>query len=304
MSDATPLIHRLLQRWPAKAAPHPLQTALEQGALETLYQPVIALQSGAIEGHEAVGRGQKERDTESPQALLDAAQLVQLQTELELASAARALQGWGYPHTGGRLYLSFSAATLVALSEPQAFQRLEGLFMVHRVPAKRVVVQITQHRKLQGMLALERCTTALQALGCALALDDVKASQRSLDLWLRLKPSIVKMDSRMTSDLQQDPAKAKVLRTLANLAFKTGASLVAKSVADAEDLRIVRDAGVHLAQGQFLGFPAPAAVDTLNLRARSVLAEKWTPPEPPSQPAELVAADSGLQNLVGTRWFD
>ncbi len=303
MSDVS-LVQRLLKRWPAKMPPHPLQAVLEQGALETLYQPIIALQSGAIDGHEALVRGQKDSDMETPQALLDAAQLAQMQMELELAWMGRALQSWGYPHTAGRIYLNLSAHTLVALSEPKAFKRLEGLFLVHRVPAKRVVVEVTQHRKLKEFNALERCTTALQALGCAIALDDVKASRRSLDLWLRLKPSVVKLDSRMTQDLQNDPDKAKVLRTLSNLAFKTGASLVAKAVEDAEDLRIVRDAGVHLAQGHFLGFPAPAAVDTLNLRARNVLAEKWTPPEPPSRPGDLTATDSGLQKLVGMRWFD
>lgn len=304
MSAATPLIQRLIPRWPAKVAPHPLQTVLEQGALQVQYQPVIALPSGAIDGHEALVQPLPDPAAGTPPALLDPAQLAQLHLELELAGAGRALEGWGYPHTAGRLYLSFSAATLVALSDPKAFARLEGLFIVHRVPAKRVVVQITQHRKLQGLAALERCCTALQALGCTLALDDVKASQRSLDLWLRLKPSIVKMDNRMRAELQEDPARAKVLRTLSNLAFKTGASLVAKAVDDAEDLRVVRDAGVHLAQGQFLGFAAPSVVDTLNLRARNVLAETWAPPDPPSQPADLGMADSGLQNLVGMRWFD
>ena len=303
MSEVS-LVQRLLKRWPAKTPPHPLQVVLEQGALETLYQPIIALQSGAIDGHEALVRGQKDSDMETPQALLDAAQLAHMQMELELACMGRALQSWGYPHTAGRIYLNLSAHTLVALSEPKSFKRLEGLFLAYRVPAKRVVVEVTQHRKIKDIAALERCTTALQALGCAIALDDVKASRRSLDLWLRLKPAVVKLDSRMTQDLQNDPDKAKVLRTLSNLAFKTGASLVAKAVEDAEDLRIVRDAGVHLAQGHFLGFPAPAAVDTLNLRARNVLAEKWTPPEPPSRPGDLTAADSGLQKLVGMRWFD
>lgn len=303
MSDAPPLIQRLLKRWPAKNPSHPIQALLDKGKLEALYRPIITLQSGAIDGHEALVRGQKDTDMGSPQALLDPAQTAQLQTELELACVDRALQGWGYPHTAGRIYLSLSADTLIALSEPKALQRLEGLFLKNQVPYKRAVVEITQHRKLKDLAALERCTTALQALGCALALDDVKASQRSLDLWLRLKPAVVKLDSRMTMELQQDPAKAKVLRTLANLGFKTGANLVAKAVEDAADLRIMRDAGIQMAQGNFLGFPAPACVDTLNLRARNVLAEKWSPPEPPSQPGEL-APNSGLQKLVGMRWFD
>lgn len=304
MTDAPPLIQRLLKRWPAKNPPHPIQVLLDDGKLEALYQPIITLQSGAIDGHEALVRGQKDSETDSPQALLDTAQTALLHIELELACVDRAMQGWGYPHTAGRIYLSLSADTLIAFSEPKALQRLEGLFLKNQVPYKRAVVEITQHRKLKDLAALERTTTALQALGCTIALDDVKASQRSLDLWLRLKPAIVKLDSRMTTDLQQDPLKIKVLRKLANLSFKTGASLVAKAVEDAADLRIVRDAGIQMAQGHFLGFPAPAAVDTLNLRARNVLAEKWSPLEPTSQPGELLAPDSGLQNLVGMRWFD
>lgn len=306
MSVATPLIQRLLKRWPTQSAPHPLQVLLEQGRVEMQYQPIISLQSGAIEGHHATARHPKPPEGDATTtALLPPEQLAELEVEYELACIDSALQGWGYPYSAGRLYMGLSARTLIALDEAQAVQRLQELFLANRVPYKRIVIEITRHRKLEKVAALERATTVLQALGCAIALDDVKASQRSLDLWLRLKPGAVKLDSRMSTDLQQDPAKAKVLRTLSNLAFKTGATLVAKAVDSPEDLRIVRDAGVHLAQGNFLGFAAPAVVDTLNLRARSVLAEAWTPPEPPSRPAELLMADSGLMGLrAGQQWFD
>lgn len=297
--SATPLFQRLLQRWPAKNPPHPLQVLLDQGKLGTLYQPIIALQTGEIDGHEALARGHS--GTELPPVLLDSAQAIQLQTAVELACAGMALQGWGYPHTQGRIYLSFSAATLVALSESQTLPRIQELFLEHRVPCKRGVIEVTHHRKLDDLAALARATTALQGYGCAIALDDVKASQRSLNLWMQLKPSVVKLDARMSTDLQQDPAKAKVLRSLAAFGFKTGAVVVAKSVEDAADLRIVRDAGIHLAQGRFLGFPSPTVVDTLNLRARQVLTEKWAPHDPASQPAELVAVDTGPQGL---QWFD
>lgn len=297
--SATPLFQRLLQRWPAKNPPHPLQVLLDQGKLGTLYQPIIALQTGEIDGHEALARGHS--GTELPPVLLDTAQAVQLQTELELACAGMALQGWGYPHTQGRMYLSFSAVTLTTLSETEALSRLHELFQDSGVPCKRIVVEVTNHRKLDDLAALARATTALQAKGCAIALDDIKASQRSLNLWMQLKPTIVKLDGRMTTDLQNDPAKAKVLRSLAAFGFKTGASLVAKAVEDAADLRIVRDSGIQLAQGRFLGFPSPTVVDTLNLRARQVLTETWAPHDPASQPADLVAVDTGPQGL---QWFD
>lgn len=303
MSDVS-LVRSLLKRLSSKTAPRHPEDAIEHDTLATLYQPVIVLQSGAIDGHEALVRGRKKSGMETPQALLDAAQSAQMQMEFELACVDRALKNWGSPPGAGRLYLNLSAPMLANLSEPSRFKRLEGLFFSHRVSCSRVVVEVTQHRKLKEIGALERSTAALQALGCAIALDDVKASRRSLDLWLHLKPSIIKLDRRITQGLQQDPDKARVLRTLSNLAFKTGASLVAKAVESAEDLRIVRDAGVHLAQGHFLGFPAPAVVDTLNLRARNVLAEKWTPPEPPSRSGDLTSANSGLQKLVGMRWFD
>jgi EAL domain-containing protein (putative c-di-GMP-specific phosphodiesterase class I) len=306
MPAATPLIQRLLKRWPSQTTPHPLQVLLEQGKVEMQYQPIISLQSGAIEGHQATPRHPKPSEGEVPSTdLLPPEQLAELEVEYELACIDSALRSWGYPHSVGRLYMSLSARTLVALDEARAVQRLQELFLANQVSYKRIVIEITQHRKLEKVAALERSSTALQALGCHIALDDVKASQRSLDLWLRLKPAVVKMDSRMSADLQQDPSKAKVLRTLSNLAFKTGATLVAKAINSAEDLRIVRDAGVHLAQGGFLGFAAPTVVDTLNLRARSVLAETWTPPEPPAQPGEALMADSGLMGLrAGQQWFD
>jgi EAL domain-containing protein (putative c-di-GMP-specific phosphodiesterase class I) len=306
MSAATPLIQRLLKRLPAQTTPHPLQVLLEQGTVEMLYQPIISLQSGAIEGHQATARHPKPTQGDAvPPTLLSPEQLAELEMEYELTCIDSALQGWGYPYSAGRIYVGVSARTLVALDEANAVQRLQELFLANQVPYKRIVIEITHHRKLDKVAALERSTTALQALGCTIALDDVKASQRSLDLWLRLKPGVIKMDSRMSTDLQQDAAKAKVLRTLSNLAFKTGATLVAKAVDTAEDLRIVRDAGVHLAQGNFLGSAAPAVVDTLNLRARSVLAETWTPPEPPAPLGEAIMADSGLMGLrAGQQWFD
>jgi EAL domain-containing protein (putative c-di-GMP-specific phosphodiesterase class I) len=306
MPAATPLLQRLFKRWPAQTTPHPLQVLLEQGKVDMQYQPIISLQSGAIEGHHATPRHPKPADGDAASTvLLPPEQLAELELEYELACVDSALQSWGYPHSVGRLYLSLSARTLVALDEARAVQRLQELFLANQVSYKRIVIAITQHRKLEKVAALERSTTALQALGCHIALDDVKASQRSLDLWLRLKPAVVKMDSRMSADLQQDPDKARVLRTLSNLAFKTGASLVAKAINSAEELRIVRDAGVHLAQGGFLGVAAPTVVDTLNLRARSVLAEAWSPPEPPAPPAEALMADSGLMGLrAGQQWFD
>lgn len=305
MSVAKPLIQRLLKRLPSQTTPHPLQVLLEQGKVDTLYQPIISLQSGNIEGHEASARHPKPEGDAASAALLPPEQLAELAVEYELACVDSALQGWGYPHSAGRIYLSLNARTLVALDEAGAVERLQELFLANQVPYKRIVIGITHHRKLDKVAALERAATALQALGCHIALDDVKASQRSLDLWLRLKPAVVKMDSRMNTELQQDPAKAKVLRTLSNLAFKTGATLVAKAVDSAEDLRIVRDAGVHLAQGNFLGFAAPTVVDTLNLRARSVLAETWAPPEPPAPLGEAMMSDSGLMGLrAGQQWFD
>lgn len=305
MQDARTLIHRILQRKPTADQPKPIEALLASGDLETVYQPVSNLVTGAIDGYEALVRNRKESESGGVQALLDASETQELQTEFELACAYNALRGWGYPHVQGRIYLNISAQTLTALSGPKEFRRLEVLFLRSQVPCNRVVIEITRHRKIGDLAALERTTEALHALGCTIALDDVKASQRSLDLWFHLKPGIIKLDKRMTTDLQTDPTTAKILRTLVSMGFKTGASLVVKAVEDAEDLRIVRDAGVQFAQGHFLGFPSPVVAASLNVRARTVLEEKWTRSDGQSRPGELVGADSGLQGLrSGPQWWD
>ena len=307
MRDLTTLLQRIWPRKPAKPSLTPIRALLAQGKFDILFQPVIALHSGSVDGYEALVRGQKDSELFAPKALLKAARAEELQTELELACVDATLQAWSaQPQAVGRVYLNLTAATMVALSEPEVLKQFQDLLIKHRVPYQRVVVELSQHRKLEDVHSLERTTIALQSLGCAIALDDVKASQRSLALWQRLKPAIVKLDSRMSTDVKQDPTKAQVLRTLAALAFKMGTALVAKSVEGADDLRAVRDAGIPYAQGYFLGFPSPSVVDTLNLRARQVLAESWDQHSVlETQAGDLAELDYQLQGLSrGQQWFD
>jgi EAL domain-containing protein (putative c-di-GMP-specific phosphodiesterase class I) len=65
--------------------------------------------------------------------------------------------------------------------------------------------------------------------------------------------------------------KQRALHALVGLTQKYGSRLMAKNIETPNDLMAIRQAGVQLGQGYFLGSPDATPVEELNLRARTAL---------------------------------
>jgi len=68
--------------------------------------------------------------------------------------------------------------------------------------------------------------------------------------------------------------KQQTLRALLQIAEIFGTSVVAEGIENAEDLRIVRDLGVSLGQGFFIGRPDPAPCEQIDAPALQVLLDR------------------------------
>jgi diguanylate cyclase (GGDEF)-like protein len=112
---------------------------------------------------------------------------------------------------------------------------------------------------------------ALRRQGACLALDDFGDGRSSLRLWSELKPEIVKIDKYFAHDLPRHPEKLQTLRALLQISQTLGAALVVEGIETAEELHLVRDLGVTMGQGWFLGCPAAEPVAQLPAAARAVI---------------------------------
>jgi predicted signal transduction protein with EAL and GGDEF domain len=106
------------------------------------------------------------------------------------------------------------------------------------------------------------------------ALDDFGDGRSSLRLWSELEPEVVKIDKYFTSDLAHHAKKLKTIRALMQIAENFGSVLVAEGVENEDDLRVLRDIGIPLAQGYFLGRPDAAPRSQIEAAAAAAVVDR------------------------------
>ncbi len=249
----------------------PIVNLVREKKLTSVYQPVVFLNNGTIVGHEALVRSPKSLSNFDPLALLGAAKEARFQAEFELACVEHAMACWDREFHQGRLFINISAESLLNLEANVETGRVLEAMIKHRIPARRLVFELTEHSKFEQLDELLEVVKKFKKGGVEIALDDLKGSESSLILWRKLAPGIVKMDNRYASGVAGNEDKSKAVRSMVEMARRLDSALIAKGVENAEDLRVLRDLGVGFAQGRFLGSPDAMPVEVLNQRAKSAL---------------------------------
>lgn len=251
-----------------------LKDVLENGDLYPVFQPIVGLNSGAIHAHEALIRGPVGTALHTPDALLRAAAVERLVYEFEIACVRKTLQQWGQMAAPGRLFVNISAAVLIQLMTSRGRAYLLRLFADLGVAPRMLVLEITEHERVEDMDHLAEVVQYVRAAGVSLALDDFGDGRSSLRLWSQLKPEVVKIDKYFTRNISQHGDKLKTIQALQQIAALFETELVAEGIETAQDLRVLRDLGISFGQGYFLGYPDAQPRERLGRDAQSILSER------------------------------
>lgn len=226
---------------------------------------------GSIYAHEALIRGPKGTPLHTPDALLAAARKEGLLLDFEIACVAAALEQWALRAQPGRLFVNLSASALLELVRAGSAEALIRHVRKLGLQPRMLVIEITEHEHVTHIAALSEVVQQVQAGGVMLALDDFGDARSSLRLWSELRPDFVKLDKYFTADLSHHAKKVQAIRALMQIAEIFGTTLVAEGIETAADLRIVRDLGVRLGQGHFMGRPIPQPRSSIEPEATAVL---------------------------------
>jgi len=259
---------------PSIHAQGPLEKVLHEGGLYPVYQPIVSLTDASIHAHEALIRGPRGSALHTPDALLRAAAQEGLGFEFEYACVVAALRTWGQMDVPGRLFVNISAAVLTQVVQSHGEEDLLKLIRDMGILPRMLVLEITEHERVNDMDELAEVVAQVRTAGVSLALDDFGDGRSSLRLWSQLKPEVVKIDKYFTKAISQHGDKLKTIQALLQIADIFGTSLVAEGIETKEDLRVLRDLGIAYGQGYFLGHPNPAPVHYLGVDAQRVLGER------------------------------
>ena len=252
----------------------PLQKILNEFSLYPVFQPIVNLGDATIHAHEALIRGPGGTALHTPDALLRAAANEGLEFEFEYACVVAALRAWGKMNVHGRLFVNMSASVLTKLLTLKGSGDLLRQIGEFGILPRMLVLEITEHERVEDMDALADVVAQIRGAGVSLALDDFGDGRSSLRLWSQLKPDVVKIDKYFTKNISQHGDKLKTIQALLQIADIFGTALVAEGIENQEDLRVLRDLGISFGQGYFLGHPNAAPVQYLAPNAQRVLAER------------------------------
>ena len=229
-----------------------IRRVLECGGLSIMYQPIVELKTGQIVGYESLARF-TDPPYRPPNIWFAEAAEVGLGAELELLAVELGLAA--FASLGPTTLLSINISPEVAVTAP-FIQRFQA------VPGERVVIELTEHTRIDDYPASARAIEQLRSSGIRIAVDDAGAGYSSLQHILRLQPDIVKLDQGLTGSIDTDAAKRALASSMVSFAGEIGAVLVAEGIETEQQLRVLRELGVEWGQGYLLGHPGPLSPTT------------------------------------------
>lgn len=239
-----------------------VDAVVQERALDVALQPIVDLGTGRLGGAEALARF---RDGRSPDAWFADAQAAGMSLELDRLAFGRALEL--IEHLPLHAYLSINATPELVLSG-----HLTDALLGRGLTLSQIVIEITEHARIDDYDALHLALTPLREQGVCLAIDDTGAGYASLSHVLRLRPDIIKIDRSLIERITSDPARRSLVTALVLLALDLDARITAEGIETPSELETLAILGADHGQGYLLGRPSTDPSEWQRWAARNWLA--------------------------------
>jgi EAL domain-containing protein (putative c-di-GMP-specific phosphodiesterase class I) len=235
-----------------------LRRALESDLFVLHYQPIVSLRDGEVSHYEALVRLADEPHGRlvAPASFLPAAERYGLVREIDRLVLGRVASLLA-EHPGQRgPTVAINVSTLSA-TDGRMLTHIERALTRRAVDPSRLIVEVTETAAISDMGRAKAFCEGVQALGCAVALDDFGSGFGSFQYLKHLPFDFLKIDGDFIRALPDSPTDQLVVKALVDVVGGMGRRTIAEFVGDGATLTMLGDYGVDFAQGYEVGKPAP-----------------------------------------------
>jgi EAL domain-containing protein (putative c-di-GMP-specific phosphodiesterase class I) len=236
-----------------RAPPFDIRRLIEAEHVLPHFQPLVSLKRRTVVGVEGLSRGW----VPETQTVIEASRLFAeaaahgLSRELDLLCRRKILCGF-------RALLDQYAHLVLSLNmEPSSIdKRLWTGHLVTQVAeaglcARNIVLEIVESA-VRDEGELRRWVQSYREAGYLIALDDVGAGHSNLNRIPELQPDILKVDRYLVHGIDEDFHKKEVYRSLAGMAHRLGAMIIAEGVETEAEALTLLEMGADVVQGFLL----------------------------------------------------
>lgn len=224
-----------------------IDAAVIDGAISTVFQPIVELLGFDVVGFEALSRFAAP-PLRPPDAWFAEAATIGAAVEPEVVAVTTALSALERLERHYFLTINVSPETILT----SEFERV-----LDERPLHRVILEVTEHAAVLEYANLARALAPLRARGLRIAIDDAGAGHASFRHVVDMQPNVIKLDMSITRGIDADRSRRALAAALIGFARETGAQIFAEGVETAAELTVLRELRIDAAQGYLIGRPMP-----------------------------------------------
>ena len=239
-----------------------LQRAIDDRGFIVHYQPVLDLQSGRIDGVEALVRwDHPERGLLAPSEFLQEAEDTGHILAIDrwvLREACHQVRAWQKDVPGAEdlsVHVNVSARTL---QHPGLADEIAEVLRSSGLAPGHLILEITETTLVLDPQAAAGELTQLKALGVRVALDDFGTGFSSLSHLLRFPIDTIKIDRSFVSAVGRDEQRSQLVQAMIDLGGTLGLRVVAEGIETPDQLDFLRTIGCEQGQGYLFAKPLGA----------------------------------------------
>jgi EAL domain-containing protein (putative c-di-GMP-specific phosphodiesterase class I) len=237
-----------------------LRYALQNDELALHYQPIVAVDTGELQGFEALLRWQPAGSNAIPPStfipIAEQCGLIVPISVWVLKTACLEVASWGRLHTvDPPLYVSINISSR-HFSHAGFIGHVKDALEESAADPEGVTIELTESLAMNDVAATEQTMSHLRDLGLKLSIDDFGTGYSSLSYLRRFPVDTLKIDQSFVKTM--DAENYAIVKTIVGLARNLDLGVVAEGVETTDQRQLLALAGCGSAQGYLFAEPMPA----------------------------------------------
>ncbi len=227
-----------------------IKTVLQRNQLQAVYQPIISLKNGQIEGYEALTRLTDNSDFFDIEELFSHAIKTNTIIELEKICIEKAVQNFALKPKGKKLFLNIDSNT--TLGEDSIRQLFEKRF----INLSEIIFEITERSMIESEESFLASVNDYKKSNIQLAIDDFGAKNSGLGRVCKFKPEYLKLDMDLIRNIDSDTMKKAAVSSIVSFCKDVDIKIIAEGIETAAELKTLIELGVKFGQGYYIAKPS------------------------------------------------
>ena len=239
---------------------------LEHDRFLLVYQPIVAAADGSVKDYEVLVRMVcDDGQIILPGGFMPAAERFGLIHSMDRWIVKRAITQLGKLHqSGNRANFSINLSGH-AFEDSALLPLIQEWLDTAGLDPSWVTFEITETAAIENLAAAENFITALKDIGCQFALDDFGSGFSSFAYLKHLPVDKLKIDGAFVKGMAHSSVDQAMVESMNQVAHALGKITVAECVENEETLLLLKEMGIDLVQGNFLGHPGDVLVNGIRL---------------------------------------